>query len=89
MKVEVLKEEEREMELVLDNLTIASMLTKYLNEDERVEVAAFRQEHPLKDDVKLFFRVKEGNAKEVLKEVIKKAIADVKELRDSLLSSLS
>lgn len=89
MKVEVLKEADNEMELSFDNLTIASLLSKYLNEDPRVEFAAFREEHPLKEDVRLFFRVKEGNPREVLREVVTKAIADVKELRDALLSSLS
>lgn len=89
MKVEVLKEADNEMELSFDNLTIASLLSKYLNEDPRVEFAAFREEHPLKEDVRLFFRVKEGNPREVLKEVVTRAIADVKELRDALLSSLS
>ncbi len=89
MKVEVLKEDDRYMEIVLDDLTLASLLAKYLNADDRVEVASFRHDHPLEEKVHLFFRVKEGKPKEVLKEAAKKALSDVKELKDVLLSSLS
>ena len=89
MKVEVVKEDERSMELLLDDLTLASLLSKYLNLDDRVEIASFRHDHPLEEKVHLFFRVKEGSPKEVLKDVTKKALSDVKELKDVLLSSLS
>ena len=78
-----------EMEVFLDDLTIASLITKYLNEDERVELASFREDHPLEGTVHLFFRVKEGEPEEILKDVVRKALSDVKELKEVLLSSLS
>lgn len=89
MNVEIRKEGEKEMEVVLDNLTIASLVTHYLRKDDRVEYASFEQEHPLKEEVKLFFRVKEGKPKEILRDVVNKALSDVSELREGLLSSLS
>ncbi len=89
MKVNVVGEDERTIELELDDLTIASLLVKYLNEDGRTDVAAFRQEHPLEETVKLFLRVREGSPREVLRDAVAKALSDVKKLKESLLSSLS
>ena len=89
MRVEVLKGTEKELELALDNLTIASLLVHYLRSDERVEFASFNQEHPLVDEIKLFLRVKKDAPRKVLKEVVQKVLSDVSELRENLLSSLS
>ena len=82
MKVEIVRESERELEVRIDDLTIASMVTKYLQEDERVEVASFRREHPLFPDTVLYLRVKGGNPREVLADTIKKAISDVESFRE-------
>lgn len=84
----VVKEEENLMEMETDSITVASLLVKYLNLDERVEVAAFRQEHPLEDKVSIYFRVKEGSPRAVLKEVLSKIKSDIKELREAMLSLL-
>lgn len=84
----VVKEEENLMEMETDSITVASLLVKYLNLDERVEVAAFRQEHPLEDKVSIYFRVKEGSPRVVLKEVLSKIKSDIKELREAMLSLL-
>ncbi|NPA86933.1 MAG: hypothetical protein GXO00_02905 [Candidatus Diapherotrites archaeon] len=89
MKAEILREDEREMEVAMDSLTIASMLARYLSDDPRVEFAAFKQEHPLVEKVTLFLRVKEGKPRDVLKENIQRALSDVKALGEALLSSLS
>jgi DNA-directed RNA polymerase subunit L len=88
MYMKILKEEKDSMEIEINDLTMASFLAKYLNMDERVDIASFRQEHPLKETVTLFFKVKEGDPKKILKETLKRMESDVKELRDLLLNSL-
>ncbi len=86
--MKVLREDERSMEVEVKNLTLASLISKYLNMDERVESAAFKKEHPLKETALVYFVVKEGSPKEILLESVKKAKADVKALKEALLSSL-
>ncbi len=84
----VVKEEGKLMEMVTDSITLASLLVKYLNMDERVEVAAFRQEHPLEEKIDILLRVREGDPRTVLREVLSRIKSDVKELRESMLALL-
>ena len=86
--MKIVKEEKDSMELETDDLTLASFLVKYLNMNEKMDYASFRQEHPLEEKILIFFKVKEGSPREVLKETLKKMESDVKELRDLLLNSL-
>ncbi|RMD46205.1 DNA-directed RNA polymerase subunit L [Candidatus Pacearchaeota archaeon] len=50
MKVKVLKDEKGELEIELDNLTIAEVLRVYLNK-QGVKLAAWKREHPTKNPV--------------------------------------
>ena len=51
MKINYLKDEKNEIELELDNATIAEILRVYLSQDEGVEFAAWKREHPTKNPV--------------------------------------
>ena len=67
MKIQVLKDEKDEIEVEMDNLTIAEILRVYLHKDKDVEFAAWKREHPSKPAV---LRV------ETKGKTAKKAIAD-------------
>ena len=47
MDVKVLKQDKNEVEVSLDNVTLAEILRVYLNE-QGIEFAAWRREHPTK-----------------------------------------
>jgi DNA-directed RNA polymerase subunit L len=51
MKITYLKEEKNEIELELDNTTIAEILRAYLVKDENVDFAAWKREHPTKNPI--------------------------------------
>jgi len=66
MNIEVLKDEKHEIELNIDNLTIAEILRVYLYENG-ADFAAWRREHPSKP---LVFRIESKD------KTVKKAVAD-------------
>ena len=45
MELKVLKNQKDEIEIEIDNLTIAEVLRDYLNKDDSVELAAWKREH--------------------------------------------
>ncbi len=47
MNIEIIKQEKNELEVKIDNLTIAETLRAYLNQNG-AEIAAWRIEHPTK-----------------------------------------
>jgi len=51
MIVEVLKNEKNQLEIELNNLTIAELVRNELWEDSSVTVAAWKKEHPTKNPV--------------------------------------
>ena len=80
MNIEVLKSEKNEIELKIDNLTVAEILRVYLNE-ANVELAVWRREHPSKP---LLFKMKtEG---ETAKKAVSNAVESIKKDCDKLLS---
>ena len=48
MELKVLKDEKNNLIVEVDNQTVAEILRVYLNEDDAVELAAWRREHPEK-----------------------------------------
>ncbi len=66
MEIEVISQKNDELELRIDNLTVAEILRVYLNE-EGIKFAAWRRDHLTKP---VIFRI-ESNGK-----TVKKAIAD-------------
>lgn len=69
MNINILKAEKEELEIELDNTTIAEVLREYLNKDEDVKFAAWRREHPDKNAV-LVVRTKGKTAKKAVADAI-------------------
>ena len=51
MEINIVKQEKDDAELELDRVTAAEVLRTYLNEQDGVEFAAWRREHPTKPAV--------------------------------------
>lgn len=89
MDVRVLKENDVELEVeIIGDKTIAVLIKSYLAMDDRVDFAAFAQGHPLEHSVSLYFRVKEGDPRTVLKKVVERVKADLITLRAELEEAL-
>jgi DNA-directed RNA polymerase subunit L len=82
MNIEVVKQGKNEVELKIDNLTVAEILRVYLN-NNGVEFAAWKREHPSKP---LLFRI-ESSGKTV-KKAVSEAVDAIKKDCDKVLGSL-
>ncbi len=69
MEVNVLKSSKDEIELEVDDITIAEILRVYLNKDSSVSFVAWRREHPTKNPV-LLVRTKGKTAKKVINDAV-------------------
>jgi DNA-directed RNA polymerase subunit L len=69
MKINVIKKEKNELEIELDNLTIAELLRNELWNDDSVEVSAWKRENPSKNPI-LVVKTKGKDAKKVLLDAI-------------------
>lgn len=69
MEVSILKDAKNELELELENLTIAEILRVYLNKDSSVEFAAWKREHPTKNPV-LAVKTKGKTAKKAINDAV-------------------
>lgn len=81
MEVKYLKNEKDEVEMEIDNLTIAEVLRAYLVEDSSVEFAAWRREHPSKNPI-LKIKTKGKTVKKALSD----AVSKIEKETDSLVS---
>jgi DNA-directed RNA polymerase subunit L len=50
MEIKILKEDKKELDVEINNLTIAELLRAYLNQED-VKLAAWRRDHPTKNPV--------------------------------------
>jgi len=82
MNIEVVKQEKNEVELKIDNLTVAEILRVYLN-NNGVEFAAWKREHPSKP---LLFRI-ESSGKTV-KKAVSEAVDAIKKDCDKVLGAI-
>ena len=82
MNVEVIKSEKNELEINIDNITIAEVLRAYLYEDG-VEFAAWRREHPSKP---LIFKIESSD--KTVKKTVSDAISAIKKDCDKILAGL-
>lgn len=82
MNIEIAKQEKNEVELKIDNLTIAEILREYLNR-QGIEFAAWKREHPSKP---ILFKI-ESSGKPVNKAV-SDAVSEIKSDCDKILSVL-
>lgn len=51
MEIKILKNSKDEIELEVENLTIAEILKVYLNKDSGVKFAVWKKEHPTKNPI--------------------------------------
>jgi len=77
MNIEIIKDDKNDMELMIDNITIAEILRVYLNE-EGIDFVAWRREHPSKPAL---FKIK-SSGKTVSKAVSDASAAIMKDLED-------
>lgn len=79
MKINYLKEEKDDLEIELDNPTIAELLRVYLNKDDSVTLAAWKREHPTKNPV-LKIKTNGKTAKKALNDAISQAEKELDKL---------
>lgn len=78
-----MKDEKEELEIELNNQTIAEVLRDYLNSDDKVKLAAWKREHPSKPVV---FHIKTSgkSAKKVLQDAISRIEKETSKLLDEI-----
>ncbi|HUS51807.1 MAG TPA: RpoL/Rpb11 RNA polymerase subunit family protein [Candidatus Paceibacterota bacterium] len=69
MEINVLKNSKEEIELEIENLTIAELLRVYLNKDSSVSFAAWKRKHPTEKPV-LLVKTKGKTAKKAIIDAI-------------------
>lgn len=79
MEINVLKSSKDEIELELDNVTIAEILRVYLNKDSSVTFAAWKREHPTKKP-SLIIKTKGKTAKKAVEEAVSEIEKDLEKL---------
>lgn len=82
MNIEILKQEKNEVELKIDNTTIAEILREYLNA-QGVEFAAWRREHPSKP---LIMRIATSGG--TVKKAVSDAVASIEKDLDKVAKSV-
>jgi len=69
MDIKILKATKEEIEVEIENVTIAEILRVYLNKDSDVTFAAWRREHPTKNPL-LVVRTKGKTAKKAISDAV-------------------
>ncbi len=78
MQIEITKQERDDVELKIDNLTIAEIMRVYLNE-QGIEFAAWKREHPSRP---LIMRIKSSGKS--VKKSVSEAVEAIKKDLDSI-----
>ncbi len=73
-----------ELRIETTDLTVASLIVGYLNEDPRVVFAAFRRIHPLEDKVEVVIKTNGEDPRKVLEETKKKVLEDLNQVEEAL-----
>lgn len=81
MELKILKDEKNELEIQIDNQTIAEIIRVYLNEDDSVKFAAWKKEHYSKPLI-LKITTDGKTAKKALNDSIAKAKKDLEKYSD-------
>jgi DNA-directed RNA polymerase subunit L len=69
MEINVLKTSKDELEVQLENLTLAELLRVYLNKDSAVTFAAWKREHPSEKPI-LSLKTKGKTAKKSMNDAV-------------------
>lgn len=81
MEIKILKDEKNELEVQIDNQTIAELVRVYLNEDDSVKLGAWKKEHYSKPLI-LKIITDGKTAKKALQDAITKARKDLEKYSD-------
>ena len=76
MELKIIKGGKSDLEVQLDNVTLAEILRVYLNKDSAVIFAAWKREHPTKNPV-LLVKTKGKAAKKAIDEAVKSITKDL------------
>jgi len=79
MEINILKSSKDEIEIELENITIAEILRVYLNKDDNVNFAAWRREHPTEKPV-LLVKTKAKTAKKAINDAVSAITKDLDKL---------
>ena len=82
MNTEIIKQEKNDLEVKLDNPTIAEILRVYLNKEE-VDFAAWRKEHPSKP-----VTIKIQTSNKTVKKAVSDAVSSIKKDLEKISSNL-
>jgi DNA-directed RNA polymerase subunit L len=82
MEVEIASAGKNEVELKIDNLTVAEILREYLNKNG-IEFAAWRREHPSRP---MIMKIKSSSGS--VKKAVSEAVEAIKKDCDKIVSSL-
>lgn len=69
MEIRFIKEEKDDIEVELENVTLAEILRVYLNKDSGVTFAAWKREHPTEKPI-LAVRTKGKTAKKAINDAV-------------------
>ena len=83
MELKIIKDEKNELEVQMDNSTVAELVRIYLNEDESVKLGVWRREHYSRPLV-LRILTEGKTAKKALSDAIGKARKDLEKYSDEL-----
>ena len=81
MEINIVKDEKNDLEVSINNQTIAELVRVYLNQDDKVKIGAWRKEHYSKP-IKLRVITDGKTAKKALTDAIAKALKDLEKYRD-------
>lgn len=76
MDIKILKDEKNELEVQIDNQTVAELIRVYLNEDDAVKLGVWKKEHYSKPVI-LRVETDGKTAKKALQDAITKAQKDL------------
>jgi len=76
MEISVLNSSKDEMEVELENITLAEILRVYLNKDSSVNFAAWKREHPTKNPI-LSVKTKGKTPKKAIDDAVKLIVKDL------------
>lgn len=82
MKIEILKQDKNDLELKIDNPTVAEILRVYLNA-QGIEFAAWKKEHPTKPAIMKF-----QSSGKTLKKAVSDAVESIKKDLDKISSAV-
>ncbi|MFA5174177.1 MAG: RpoL/Rpb11 RNA polymerase subunit family protein [Candidatus Pacearchaeota archaeon] len=81
MEIKVLKDEKNDLEVQIDNQTVAELVRVYLNQDSGVKLGVWKKEHYSKPVV-MKIETDGKTAKKALQDAIAKAQKDLKKYSD-------